>query len=302
MREPAPLVTVGIPTYNRPEGLENTIKCMIGQTYRNLEIIISDNCSTNEEVAPLIKRYTALDTRIKYVLQERNLSLVPNFQFLLDAAAGEYFMWAADDDQWEPNFIERCVAVLESNDSVAISMTRMDIFDRHNVYTPGKLTRSFLQPNLFSRCFHFIKSPMPNKFFLCGLYRTSLIKNVPFDNSWGGEHLFLYETLTKGTFQLLDGPPSFHYYEGGTSKTRESIKKAFNIKSKFYFLDAYIFRYLTYQFGFRHLSFLQKTGLFFSNAVALLMNEEFILYYILIKKPLKSFLNKFKKKRFEYRP
>lgn len=302
MQDVAPLVSVGIPTFNRPGGLERTLACISKQTYVNLEIIVSDNCSTDPEVIQVIKRYAGNDKRITYQIQDTNISLVPNFQYLLDHANGKYFMWAADDDQWNADFIERCVNAMEANTDVAISITRMDIFDKNDVFTPGRLSRSFLQQGLFNRCFHFIKSPMPNKFFLCGLYRISLVKDVPFHNSWGGEHLFLYEIITKGKFLLIDGPPAFHYFEGGSSKTNASIRKAFNIKSRFYFLDGYIFRYLTYQFGFKHLSFIKKVGLFFSTSVALIFNEDYILYYTLIKKPIRAFLNKLKTKPVEYRP
>ncbi len=302
MSSSAPLVTVGIPTYNRPAGLERTLDCITRQTYTNLEIIVSDNCSTDPEVLQVIQKYAGNDKRITYKVQETNISLVPNFQYLIDHANGKYFMWAADDDQWDPDFIERCAHAMEANNDLAISITGMDIFDKNNSFIPGRLSRSFLQPGLFNRCFNFIKSPMPNKFFLCGLYRTSMIKDVPFHNSWGGEHLFLYEIITKGKFLLLDGPPAFHYFEGGSSKTNASIRKAFNIKNRYYFLDGYIFKYLTYQFGFKHLSFIKKAGLFFSNGAALIFNEDYILYYTLIKKPLRSLFNKFKTKPVEYRP
>ena len=60
MQESTPLVTVGIPTYNRPEGLERTLACITQQTYPNLEIIISDNCSPGPEVGEVIKRCEGL--------------------------------------------------------------------------------------------------------------------------------------------------------------------------------------------------------------------------------------------------
>ena len=225
MQASSPLVTVGIPTYNRPEGLEKTLISIINQTYTNLVIIVSDNCSTNPGVLPVLKKFATLDDRVKFIVQEKNLSLVPNFQYLLDNATGKYFMWAADDDQWESTFIERCVQALEANDDVAIAMTTMDIFDENGHYVPGGLNRSFLQSNLFGRCFHFIKSKMQNKFFLCGLYRTSLVKNVPFDNSWGGEHLFLYELISKGKFLLIDGHRLFIILKGAHQKPMQPLEK-----------------------------------------------------------------------------
>lgn len=302
MQDEKPLVTVGIPTYNRPQGLARTLACICSQTYANLQVIVSDNCSTLAEVSDIIKEAAARDQRITPYIQQTNISIVPNFQFLLDKATGKYFMWAADDDQWEKDFIERCVNAMEASEEIAIAITSMDVFDKKDVFTPGRLNRSFMQQSLFSRSFNFVKSSMHNKFFLCGLYRTSMVKDVPFPNAWGGEHLFLYEAVTKGKFIFINGSPAFHYFEGGSSKTNASIKKAFNIKSRFYFLDGYIFKYLTSQFRFKHLSFFEKAGLFFTNAAALLFNEDYILYYTLVKKPVRALFNKFKTQPVEYRP
>lgn len=100
-----PLVTVGIPTYNRPEGLRRTLECITGQTYRNLEIIISDNCSPNPDAEIVGRKFVAKDPRVQYFRQKENTGGY-NFQFLIEKATGEYFMWAADDDEWLPEFIE----------------------------------------------------------------------------------------------------------------------------------------------------------------------------------------------------
>ncbi len=294
MQDSAPLVTVGIPTYNRPEGLERTIACISRQTYTNLEIIISDNCSTKPEVLAILKKFSDNDQRIKYHIQKTNISLVPNFQFLLDNAKGKYFMWAADDDQWAPDFIEVCIKAMEANSETALCMTEVRIVNEDGTSVAGNLNRSFMQQSIFARSFNFVKSNMENKYFLCGLYRMSVIKNVPFHNSWGGEHLFLFEAITKGKFLFLKGQSNFYYFKGGSSKGTDSIRKAFNIKSRYYFFDAYIFKYLTYQFRFKHLSFIQKIGLFFVNGAGLLLNEDLILYYILIKKPVKSLIKNIK--------
>lgn len=107
-----PLVSVGIPTYNRPEGLERTLKCIASQTYRNLEILISDNASAGPETAAVANAFTSMDTRIVYVRQSQNLGAIPNFRFLLQRARGEFFMWAADDDEWHPRFVAACLEAI----------------------------------------------------------------------------------------------------------------------------------------------------------------------------------------------
>ena len=67
-----PLVSVGIPTYNRPDGLRRTLECITRQTYKNLEIIVSDNASETDEVEVIAKEYIEKDPRVQYFKQEIN--------------------------------------------------------------------------------------------------------------------------------------------------------------------------------------------------------------------------------------
>ncbi|MEO8765631.1 MAG: glycosyltransferase family 2 protein [Ginsengibacter sp.] len=96
-----PLVTIGVPTFNRPESLSITLKSIINQTYSNLEIIISDNCSTNPEVQKIIEEFATKDHRITTYSQSSNLGAIGNLNFVLSKASGNYFIWAADDDEWQ---------------------------------------------------------------------------------------------------------------------------------------------------------------------------------------------------------
>jgi FkbM family methyltransferase len=103
------LVSVGIPTFGRPEGLDRTLRLITQQTWRNLEIIVSDNASPGLEVMNVAKRWSEADSRVRIVQQPRNIGSHANFQHVLQAATGRLFMWAADDDEWHPEFIARCV-------------------------------------------------------------------------------------------------------------------------------------------------------------------------------------------------
>src|SRR4051794_39644277 len=99
-----PLVSVGVPTYNRPEGLKRAVESLINQTYSNLEIIISDNCSSNINVQGILSEF-AHDNRVKIYKQEVNRGATFNFNFPLTKTTGDYFMWLADDDWLDLNYI-----------------------------------------------------------------------------------------------------------------------------------------------------------------------------------------------------
>jgi len=121
-----PLVSVGIPTYNRPEGLRRTLECMTQQTYNNLEIIVSDNCSPGRETEAVVREFMEQDSRIQYYLQDENKGMAFNFQFVLEKSTGKYFMWASDDDEWEPSYVSCMVEVLESNPDAVLSFCRFE--------------------------------------------------------------------------------------------------------------------------------------------------------------------------------
>lgn len=115
---PPPLVSIGIPTRGRPLGLERTLRDLCAQTHANLEIIVSDNATPGPGVETRMRRWLREDARIRFFAQPQDLGIFGNFQFVLAQARGEFFLWAADDDEWEPDFIERCLALAGTQGSV----------------------------------------------------------------------------------------------------------------------------------------------------------------------------------------
>jgi len=102
-----PLVTIGLCTYNRADSyLREALQSAVDQTYPNLEIIVSDNCSV-DHTEELVRGFE--DPRIRYFKQERNLGVNGNFNFALGEARGAYFLLFHDDDLIDPDFCETCL-------------------------------------------------------------------------------------------------------------------------------------------------------------------------------------------------
>jgi len=111
--EETKLVSIGIPTFNRPEDLEKCVKSLLNQTYSNIEIIISDNNSTNSKSKLLYKSNLFKNPKIKLIQNNKNIGILKNTKKVLDYAKGEYFCWVSDDD-WRSNiFIEEMVEDIE---------------------------------------------------------------------------------------------------------------------------------------------------------------------------------------------
>lgn len=125
-----PLVSIGIPTYNRAAGnLRRVIERSLAQTYTNVEVVVSDNCSSDHtpELVRAIK-----DPRLRYFRQETNIGPNNNFNYCLSQAKGEYFLLFHDDDMIDEDFVEACMGSLKPGESVGAIFTGVRIIDEHD--------------------------------------------------------------------------------------------------------------------------------------------------------------------------
>lgn len=115
------LITIGLPTHNGEKTIKRTIDSIISQTFTNFQLIISDNGST-DSTSKICREYEKNENRIKYI-QKKKGSMVQNFISLVEKADTKYFVWIADDDYWEQQFVEKNIQVLETNPKVVASIS-----------------------------------------------------------------------------------------------------------------------------------------------------------------------------------
>lgn len=109
-----PEVSIGMPVYNGERFIREALDSLLAQTFKDFELIISDNAST-DATESICRNYAEQDSRIRYIRQQENIGALPNFQFVLNEASGEYFMWAACDDKWDRDWIKSLRSALESS-------------------------------------------------------------------------------------------------------------------------------------------------------------------------------------------
>jgi len=132
MEEIEELVSIGMPVYNDKSFLPLALESLLNQSYRHFELILSDDCSTDGS-AEICKEAEKWDTRIRYIRQPSNIGISRNMKFLLNQAKGKYFMWAANDDLWHPDFIKELVRGLQNRaDSVAAFCAVKEIDEKGN--------------------------------------------------------------------------------------------------------------------------------------------------------------------------
>ncbi|AFY31941.1 glycosyltransferase family 2 protein [Calothrix sp. PCC 7507] len=143
-----PLVSVIIPTYNRPEYLKQAIASAVNQTYRHIEIIVSDNCST-ENILEIVESFG--DSRIQFWQQPQNIGMFANQIHAFKMARGKYVASLHDDDMWNADFLEKLVPHLEENSELILAFCDQYIIDAQskiNKSETEKNTRGFKRDQL----------------------------------------------------------------------------------------------------------------------------------------------------------
>ncbi|MFA5842590.1 MAG: glycosyltransferase family 2 protein [Candidatus Gracilibacteria bacterium] len=204
-----PTVSIGLPTYNGSKTIRRTLDTLLNQTYKDFELIISDNASTDGKVPEICEEYAARDPRIRYIRQKENIGGA-NFKFLVDAAQGDYFMWAADDDEWEPEFIRELVELHIENPEAIVAFCAHD-----NLTFSGEVLQ--FHPPLFPEHENLNKYHRFKRFLLdrggkCnytyGLFKKKYLLNHVILKPFEGippqyssmDTFFLFDMLLKGPF------------------------------------------------------------------------------------------------------
>jgi glycosyltransferase involved in cell wall biosynthesis len=122
---PDTLVSIGLPVFNGVETLESVVESVLAQDYRNLELVISDNAST-DGTEELCRELAARDRRVVYFRQQTNVGLLNNFAQVMRLARGAFLRYVGDDDWLAPNYVSRCLAVFADDSRLTLVTTQIE--------------------------------------------------------------------------------------------------------------------------------------------------------------------------------
>jgi glycosyltransferase involved in cell wall biosynthesis len=135
-----PRLTIGMPVYNGERYLSESLDALLGQTFEDFELVISDNAST-DGTADICLRYQQLDSRIRYIRQPHNLGSAGNHNFLMRESRSELFKWAAADDLYARELLARCIALLDEHPQAVLAHSWTAAID-----DDSKLTQALAYP------------------------------------------------------------------------------------------------------------------------------------------------------------
>tara|TARA_X000000950_G_scaffold288532_1_gene405787 strand:+ start:5429 stop:6277 length:849 start_codon:yes stop_codon:yes gene_type:complete len=132
-----PKVSIGLPVYNGEKYLSKTLKNLLGQSFSDFEIVISDDGSS-DRTKEICEEYLSKDSRIRYFRQSNNFGMpVKNFRYVFDKAEGQYFMFASHDDSWDEKYVEKLVNVLDGDPKCSLAFSNFKI---KNIQGKGEIS------------------------------------------------------------------------------------------------------------------------------------------------------------------
>lgn len=182
-----PLVSIGLPTYNRPDFLERALSFFRHQSYPHIEVIVSDDCYPGNENRLICEQQLAAGLNVKYSRPEKNLGGPKNHKEVLFLASGEYFFWASDDDLWDKEFISSGVAALEAHPDFSGWMPSFVNTNNNNeIIRHYPLFTRFSSENKLFNCIKFLIEPesLGKCLIVHGIYRRQILLDYVMQYFW----------------------------------------------------------------------------------------------------------------------
>jgi glycosyltransferase involved in cell wall biosynthesis len=230
-----PRVSIGMPVYNAEAFLAETLDSILGQTFQNFELVISDNAST-DTTPEICRTYAQADRRIRYEPNKANIGVIANFNQTFRLSGAEYFKWHAHDDVLAPEFLERCVELLDSDPTTILVGTRVGLieedgspvsFDAKKAMfvtsdgeeipppPPPYPLASSRRLQRFRGVLFDVTGPVHSE-FLFGVFRSNALGQTPLIERYiGAEKVLLARLSLKGRFKEVPKALFFRRYHPG---------------------------------------------------------------------------------------
>ena len=215
-----PAISVALPVFNGEKFLDEAISSVLSQTFQNLELIIADNCSTDNSLA-IARNWADRDSRIQILESHENLGAAPNFNRAFAAASGEYFKWAACDDVLQTDFLQKCIDRFKKQPHVVLVYSdALDIDE--NGQTIGPIYDSNVRMEVDSEdpVVRFRDLVLPNHSCISvfGLIRHSVLAHTGLIGPFvGSDRVLLVQLALQGPFSRIDEPLILHREHAGRS-------------------------------------------------------------------------------------
>lgn len=199
MTSHAPIVSIGLPVFNGERWLDEAIQSILDQTFRDLELIICDNAST-DTTQKICERWVRTDSRVRYYRNRINIGLMPNHNLAFSHARGEFFQWFAYDDRLHPESIEKRITLLRRRSDIVLVYSATEGIDSSGNLTHAPQSSLDLDHDRVSDRFSRLMQNIPaSEAVIYGLMRRDILaQTLLLRNCLGADRCLLAELALKG--------------------------------------------------------------------------------------------------------
>jgi glycosyltransferase involved in cell wall biosynthesis len=200
---PSPIISIGVPVYNGSRFLRGALESFLGQSFSDIELIISDNAST-DATEDICREFAMRDARIRYVRQAVNIGAMRNWNFVAKQARGRFFKWSSANDYCSPDMLAHCFAAMEPDPRIVLCFPRTCLVDQET----GSLTEyeediELMEDSPYER-FGKVRESLRLNNPLIGLIRTDSLLRTRLNRVYpGGDMVLTAELALSGRFLLL---------------------------------------------------------------------------------------------------
>lgn len=212
-----PRVSIGLPVFNGESMIREALDAILAQSFTDYELIICDNAST-DSTPEICREYATRDKRIRYYRNAKNLGVSRNLNLCFELSSGEYMMWRTHDDLMAPDYLEKCVAFLDTHPDYVLCYSRakgVDV-DRNEVFVyTYHLRTDDDQPSVRLHDLMAYEHPVFQTF---GAIRANALRQTPLLEHYAvADRVFMAHLGLLGKFHRLDEYLHFDRWYPGTS-------------------------------------------------------------------------------------
>lgn len=222
-------LVIGLAVYNSESYLEQTLDCILNQSFKNFKLLISDNYSTDRTL-DIIKDYSHRDNRIKLYEHSSNIGGAGNFQRLLDYSEmnpSEYFMFARSEALFSNKYLEECIKVLEANKECVLAFASTIWIDDNDIEIDN-IPVGFIDTRGQSPTMRAIFSLWARMHHVYGIMRYDALHAMKGKRRWqmiGADTAFLYELSFLGSFYHVDNEKWYRRYKYNDEPMKKRIER-----------------------------------------------------------------------------
>jgi glycosyltransferase involved in cell wall biosynthesis len=201
------LVSIGMPVFNGELFVEEALESLLSQSFRNFEVIISDNASS-DRTEEICRAYANADARIRFYRNKDNMGAAKNYNRVFELSRGKFFKWQAVDDKCQPEFLSRCLEVLQERPEVVLAYTKTFVTDlEDNIIEMEDVPLRFDAEDVIERFSCALNSIPYTDISIFGLIRRDVLAKTRLIGRYlASDRCLIAELTLHGPFFRLDEP------------------------------------------------------------------------------------------------